>query len=282
MIVARAMWTGYLGFGLVNIPVGLYSATTDGTVHFNQIHQGTSNRIRYRKVDELTGEEVPASDIVNGFDLGDGQYVIVSKEELKGVAAGHSEMIEITDFVDLERIDPVYFRQSYYLAPRGKGADRAYALLRQTMRETAKVGIATLVLRDKEHLVAVRPSDDVLILETLYFADEIRNPTEELDTLPEAATFEGRELDVAKLLVESLSTDWAPERYQNTYRRRIEKLIEEKREGHTVVFEPQPSKSNVIDLMAALEASVARTAETSAAETREADVSPVEDRQADG
>src|ERR1700679_1823110 len=138
--MARAMWTGFLGFGLVNIPVGLHSATSDGTIHFNQLHKGTSNRIRYKKIDEVTGEEVQTSDIVNGFDTGDGSYVVVSKEELKGLAAGRSEMIEITDFVDLDRIDPVYFRQTYYLAPRGKGADRAYALLRQTMRETAKIG----------------------------------------------------------------------------------------------------------------------------------------------
>jgi DNA end-binding protein Ku len=265
--MARAMWTGYLGFGLVNIPVGLHSATADGTVHFNQLHKGTSNRIRYKKIDEVTGEEVAASDIVNGFDNGDGSYVIVSKEELKSAAAGRSEMIEITDFVDLEEIDPVYFRQTYYLAPRGKGADRAYALLRQTMRETAKIGIATLVLRDKEHLVAVRPGDDVLIVETLYFADEVRNAAEELDTLPEAVSFEGRELDVAKMLVGSLSTEWQPDRYENTYRQRIEQLIEEKRQGHEVVFEPEQPKSNVIDLMAALEASLARAAENSGDES---------------
>jgi DNA end-binding protein Ku len=256
--MARAMWSGYLGFGLVNIPVGLHSATSDGTVHFNQLHKGTSNRIRYKKVDEVTGEEVPATDIVSGFDTGDGSYVVVTKDELKGVAAGRSEMIEITDFVDLDQIDPVYFRQSYYLAPRGKGADRAYSLLRQTLQESGKVGVATLILRDKEHLVAVRPAEGVLVLETMYFADEVRNPAEELDSLPEAETFVGRELDVAKLLVDSLSTDWEPGRYQNTYRLRLEQLIDEKRDGREVVFQAEEPKSNVIDLMAALEASLAK------------------------
>jgi DNA end-binding protein Ku len=260
------MWSGFLSFGLVSVPVGLYSATADQTIHFNQLHKGTSNRIRYKKVDEVTGEEVPNSDIVNGYDLGDGEYVVVTREELKEVAPGKSETIEISDFVDLDRIDPVHFRQTYYLAPRGKGADRAYALLRQAMHETGKVGIATLILRDKEHLVAVRPGEDVLILETMYFADEIRSPSEELDSLPQDATFAGRELEVAKKLVESLTVEWSPEDYHNTYRARVEEVIERKREGHAVVFEKERPKSNVIDLMAALEASVARTGESRAAE----------------
>ncbi len=257
--MARSMWSGFLSFGLVSVPVGLYTATADQTIHFNQLHKGTSNRIRYKKVDEASGEEVDNSQIVNGFDTGDGEYVIVTREELKEVAPGRSETIEISDFVDLDRIDPIFFRSTYYLAPRGKGADRAYALLRQAMRETGKVGIATLILRDKEHLVAVRPGEDVLILETMYFADEIRTPSEELETLPTDVSFEGRELEVAKRLVESLTVEWSPEDYHNTYRGRVEELIESKREGHSVVFEEERPKSNVIDLMAALEASVTRT-----------------------
>ena len=256
--MARSIWSGFLSFGLVNVPVGLYPATADQTVHFNQLHKGTSHRIRYKKVDEVTGEEVATADIVNGFDLGGGEYVVVTRDELKDTAPGKSETIEISDFVDLGEIDPVHFRQTYYLAPRGKGADRAYALLRQAMDETGKVGIATMVLRDKEHLVAVRPGDDVLILETMYFGDEIRTPSEELDTLPQDASFQGRELDVAKRLVESLTVPWAPEDYHNTYRARVMELIERKREGQAVVFEAERPKSNVIDLMAALEASVAK------------------------
>ena len=175
--MARSIWSGFLSFGLVNVPVGLYPATADQTIHFNQLHKGTSHRIRYKKVDEVTGDEVATQDIVNGFPLGGGEYVVVTRDELKEAAPGKSETIEISDFVDLGEIDPVHFRQTYYLAPRGKGADRAYALLRQAMQETGKIGIATMVLRDKEHLVAVRPGDDVLILETMYFADEIRSPS---------------------------------------------------------------------------------------------------------
>src|SRR5882757_1127556 len=256
--MARSIWSGFLSFGLVNVPVGLYTATADQTIHFNQLHKGTSHRIRYKKVDEVTGEEVATQDIVNGFPLGGGEYVVVDREELKDIAPGKSETIEISDFVDLGEIDPVHFRQTYYLAPRGKGADRAYALLRQAMDETGKVGIATMVLRDKEHLVAVRPGDDVLILETMYFADEIRSPGEELETLPKDASFAGRELEVAKRLVESLTVPWEPDDYQNTYRARVEELIDRKREGESVVFEEARPKSNVIDLMAALEASVAK------------------------
>lgn len=257
--MARSTWSGFLNFGLVSIPVGLYSATTDQTVHFNQLHKGTSNRVRYKKVDEATGEELDTDEIVNGYPVGDGEYVIVTREELKQAAPGKSETIEITDFVDLGEIDAKFFRQTYYLGPRGKGADHAYALLRQAMRESNKVGIATLVLRDKEHLVAVRPGDDVLMLETMYFLDEIRDPREQIDDLPELERANPRELAVAKQLIESLSAKWSPDQYRNTYRERIGELIEKKREGHAIVFEAERPKSNVIDLMAALEASVERT-----------------------
>lgn len=273
--MARSVWSGFLSFGLVNVPVGLYSATRDQTLHFHQLHKGTSHRIRYKKVDEETGEEVDNDDIVSGYEVGDNEYVVLSKEELKEAAPGRSELIEITDFVDLDEIDAMYFRQTYYLAPRGKGSDRAYALLRQAMGETSKVGIATFVLRDKEHLVAVRPGDNVLILETMYFSDEIREATSELDSLPEDIAFKGRELDIAKQLVESLSTKWAPEKYKNTYRERVEALIDEKRKGREVVIHHETApKSNVIDLMAALEASVAQAKGSGAATADAAKTEP--------
>jgi DNA end-binding protein Ku len=263
MAMARSLWTGYVSFGLVSVPVGMYRATEDQTVHFNQLNKNTGHRIRYKKVDEVSGDEVQASEIVNGHDMGDGEYVLVTKDELKEAAPGKSELMEISDFVDLAAIDPIFFRQSYYLAPRGKGAERAYALLRQAMQETNKIGIATLVLRDKEHLVAIRPTDDVLILETMFFPDEIRQPSEELDSLPKSVKFEGRELTVAKTLVESLTVDWEPDRYHNTYRGRIEELIEAKRKGKSVVAKTEKPKTNVVDLMSALEASVARTGKKS-------------------
>jgi DNA end-binding protein Ku len=258
--MARATWSGFLSFGLVSVPVGLFSATADQTIHFNQLHKNTSNRVRYKKVDEETGEELATEDIVNGYPLGGGEYVVVTREEMAEAAPGKSELIEIQDFVDLEDIDPIFFRSSYYLAPKGKGSDRAYALLLQAMLETKKVGIATLVLRDKEHLVAVRPAEKVLMLETMYFEDEIRDPEEELDTLPPVGNANAKELSIAKKLVESLTDEWDPSRYKNTYRVRVEELIEQKRAGHAVVHgaEDRP-KSNVIDLMSALQASIDRS-----------------------
>jgi DNA end-binding protein Ku len=258
--MARATWSGFLSFGLVSVPVGLYTATADQTIHFNQLHKGTSNRVRYKKVDEATGEELSTEDIVNGYPLGGGEYVVVTREEMAGAAPGKSELIEIQDFVDLGEIDPIFFRQSYYLAPKGKGSDRAYALLLEAMNETNKVGIATLVLRDKEHLVAIRPSEKVLMLETMYFEDEIRDPQQELETLPEIGHASPRELKIAKQLIDSLTDTWEPSRYQNTYRERVEELIEKKREGNAVVFgDEERPKSNVVDLMSALQASIERS-----------------------
>ena len=175
--------------------MGLYSATADQTIHFNQLHKGTSHRVRYKKVDEDTGEELSSEDIVNGYPLGGGEYVVVTKEEMSSAAPGKSELIEIQDFVDLNEIDPIFFRQTYYLAPKGKGADRAYALLLEAMRDTNKVGIATLVLRDKEHLVAVRPSEKVLMLETMYFEDEIRDPNRNSTHCPRSALRRARTQD---------------------------------------------------------------------------------------
>ena len=196
MAMARTIWKGALSFGLVNVPVGLYPATQDKNIHFNQLEAGTSDRIRYRKVNERTGQEVEPSKIVKGFDLGGGEYVILSDDELAAAEPQKSRLIEITDFVDLEEIDPIYFRATYYLAPEGEAASKAYGLLRQVMSNANKVAIGTLVMRNKEYPVAIRPDTEVLKLETLYFADEIRSPTKELPELPEAVyTERPRDLD---------------------------------------------------------------------------------------
>ena len=174
--VPRTIWKGALSFGLVNIPVGLYPATSDKSIHFNQFEEGTSDRIRYKKINERTGEEVPQDRIVRGFDLGGGEYVILTEEELESAEPKKSRQIEISDFVGLVDIDPVFFRSSYYLAPEGAGADKAYALLRRAMAEAGRVAIATLVMRNKEYLVAIRPEEDALALHTMYFSDEVRDP----------------------------------------------------------------------------------------------------------
>jgi DNA end-binding protein Ku len=255
--MAKAVWTGSLSFGLVNVPVGLYSATEDQSIHFNQFRAGTTERIRNKRVGEQSGEEVAYADIVKGYDLGGGEYVILTPEELASVAPGPSRTIEVTDFVDLADIDPVYFEKPYFLAPHGKNGDRAYELLRRVMEETNKVAIATFVMREKQYLVAVRPEKSALVLETLLFADEVRDPVKEIDVLPVQASFEERELDMAKLLIDSMTTAWEPERYHDTYRERVEELIDQKRQGTVVVSDgPRAEPAPVVDLLAALQASV--------------------------
>jgi DNA end-binding protein Ku len=255
--MAKAVWTGSLSFGLVNVPVGLYSATEDRSIHFNQFRAGTSERIRNKRVSELTGDEVAYSDIVKGYDLGGGEYVILTPEELTSLAPGPSHTIEVTDFVELSEIDPIYFDKPYFLAPHGKNGDRAYELLRQVMAETNKVAIATFVMRDKQYLVAVRPEKSALVLETLLFADEVRDPVREIEVLPVQASFEDREIEMAKLLIDSMTTAWQPESYRDTYRERVEELIDQKRQGTVVVSEgPRAEPAPVVDLLAALQASV--------------------------
>ena len=255
--MAKAVWTGSLSFGLVNVPVGLYSATEDQSIHFNQFRAGTSERIRNKRVGELTGDEVAYSDIVKGYDLGGGEYVILTPEELTSVAPGPSRTIEVTDFVELSEIDPIYFDKPYFLAPHGKNGDRAYELLRKVMAETNKVAIATFVMRDKQYLVAVRPEKSALVLETLLFADEVRDPVKEIEVLPVQASFEDREIEMAKLLIDSMTTAWQPESYRDTYRERVEELIDQKCQGTVVVSEgPRAEPAPVVDLLAALQASV--------------------------
>jgi len=260
--VPRTIWKGALSFGLVNIPVGLYPATSDKSIHFNQFEEGTSDRIRYKKVNERTGKEVAQDRIVRGFDLGGGEYVILSDEELEQAEPKKSRQIEISDFVGLADIDPVYFRSSYYLAPEGAGADKAYALLRQAMAEAGRIGIATLVMRNKEYLVAIRPEDDALALHTMYFSDEVRAPGREF-SVPDTEDVTDRELSMAQLLIESMESDWDPERYHDTHRKKVESLIEEKRSGHEIVIQEEPeAPAKVVDLMEALNASIAAAAKS--------------------
>ena len=254
--MAKAIWTGSLSFGLVNVPVGLYSATEDRSIHFNQFRAGSPERIRNKRVGEQTGEEVAYADVVKGYDLGGGEYVILTPDELASVAPGPSRTIEVTDFVELADIDPIYFDKPYFLAPHGKNGDRAYELLRQVMADTNKVAIATFVMREKQYLVAIRPENAALVLETLLYADEVRDPVQEIDVLPVEATFEEREVAMAKLLIDSMTTEWHPASYRDTYRERVEELIEQKRQGTVVVSEPSAEPAPVVDLLAALQASV--------------------------
>lgn len=255
--MARAIWTGALNFGLVTIPVGLYSATEDHTTHFHQLQAGTTDRVRIRRVNERTGEEVPYNQIVKGYDLGEEQYVIVDPKELEEIAPGRSRVIDVAAFVDLEAVDPVYFTNAYYLGPRGKEFAQSYALLLQALEDTRKAAIATFVMRGKEYLTAIRPSGAVLELHTLHYADEIRDPMQELPDLPERADVSAAHLAAAKQLIDMLSADWNPEEYRDTYEDRIHELIDAKRSGEQVVAaEGAPQATNVIDLMEALQRSL--------------------------
>ncbi len=255
--MARAIWTGSLSFGLVNVPVGLYSATEDKTVHFNQFEAGTSDRIRYKRVNERTGQEVEYKKIVKGYEVGDGNFVMITDEELEAVEPGRSRTIEITDFVDLDEIDPIYFQKTYYLAPQGEGADHAYTLLRAAMAATNKAGVAMFVMRGKQYLVTVRADKEALVLETMFFADEIREPRSSIENLPAARAASGRELTVAKQLIDSMATPWQPDNYRDTYREQVEDLIDRKRGGEEIIAEgAPPQETNVVDLMEALRRSV--------------------------
>ncbi|MFK8845066.1 Ku protein [Streptomyces sp. Ac-502] len=254
--MARAIWSGSLSFGLVNLPVRMYAATESHTVHFHQIQRGTSDRIRNKRVNERTGEEVPAEDIVKGLDAGDA-YVLVEPEELDDIAPGRSRAVEISGFVDLDEVDPVYFDTTYYLGPRGKDHGKVYALLHKALKESNKAGVATFVMRNRAYLVAVRAEGDILVLQTLHWADEIRDPRDEIGDLPGRTKIPDRELKTAVQLVEALSTAWRPEEYHDTYQEQVRRLIEAKRKGETVEkAQEAPESTNVVDLMSALQASV--------------------------
>jgi DNA end-binding protein Ku len=250
--MARPIWTGSVAFGLVNVPVALYSATEDKTVQFNQFEAGTADRIRYKRVNERTGREVELPDIVRGHEVTKGDYVLVTDEELEAVAPGRSRTIDITDFVDLAEIDPIYYRRTYYLGPRGDEAARPYALLHRAMAETGKAGIATFVMHGKQYLVAIRAKDDVLALQTMYFTDEVRDPATVLGNLPTGEKLSSRELPIAKQLVESMTSAWNPGNYQDTYREQVEGLIERKRKGDQAITEGEPEPERVTDLIEAL------------------------------
>ena len=255
--MARAIWSGSISFGLVSIPVKLYSATDPQDVQFHQFQKNTGQRVRNKRVAEESGREVDYEDIVKGYEVSKGEYVIVTPEELASVEPTRDKTIEIEDFVDLDDIDPIFFEKTYYLGPEnGAGAEKAYALLRQTLSKSNKVSIGRFVLRTKEYLAAIRPMDDILVLETMYFADEIRDAKKEIKELPAKAAISKRELDMALQLVESQATDWDPKRYEDRYRASVLKLIRAKAKGKDIVVEKEAEPERVADLMEALRQSV--------------------------
>src|SRR3954453_4184050 len=260
--MARSMWSGAISFGLVNVPIKLYSAVSKKTVRFHQLNGETGNRIQQKRVDPETGEEVSYDQIVKGYELTRDRYVVIKPEELESIQPEKSRTIDIEDFVELSEIDPVYYSHPYWLAP-DKGAAKAYGLLLQAMRESGKVAIARVVLRNKEHLVALRPSEGALMMETMNFHDEVV-PADDLDELVAAAEAEAseREVGMAKQLIDSLTTAFEPSRYVDEYREKVLDLIERKAQGEEIAIAPEaPAPARVPDLMAALEASLAAVKE---------------------
>ena len=254
--MARAIWSGVLSFGLVSVPVQLFSAAEGHEPNFHQYEKGTKDRIRYQRVNERTGKEVDYENIVKGAKSGR-KLVTLDDDELSSVAPGRSRAMEIDTFVDLDEIDPLHFDKSYFLGPGNDEAKKPYALLRDAMADSNRAAIAGFVMRGKEYLAAIRADGNALVLETLYFADEVRDPKEQIDNLPGKIKLSPQEKRMANQLIESMTDEWQPKKYRDTYTDRVNKLIEAKAKNQD--YEPAeeaPDATNVVDLVEALRASV--------------------------
>ena len=263
----RSMWKGAISFGLVTIPVSVYPATEEKTLRFNQLHDDDGGRIRMKRTCSVDGEEVTFDHIVKGYEYEKDRYVILTEEDFDAVPVESSRAIDIVQFVDLEEIDPVMYKKSYYLIPEETGA-KAYALLREAMSQEHKVGIAKVSFRDKEHLAALRFRDDAFVLETMYWPDEIR--AAEFGDVNVQAKVRTQELDMAKTLIENLTSDWSPEEFTDEYREALLKIVEAKINGEEIeIVEAEPT-AKVVDLMEALKASVAAAKKQPGTETAKA------------
>ena len=262
--MARAIWSGTISFGLLNVPVKLYSAVARRGISLREIRESDGARIKHRRVAEGTDEEVPYGEIVKAFEITPDRYVPLSKDEMAALAPEKTRAIEVLDFVDLDQIDPIYFDSPYYLGP-AEGAEKAYSLLAQAMEESGKVAIARFVFRNKEHLAALRANDGLLTLTTMRFADEVVSPSELEDVLPEGKQkVAKKEVEMAEQLIDSLTSDFDPSSYRDEYREELLSLIERKAEGKDVLTAPEteePQPTRAPDLMAALEESIAAVKE---------------------
>ncbi|HWM91363.1 MAG TPA: Ku protein [Thermoanaerobaculia bacterium] len=260
--MARSIWKGSITFGLVNIPVGLYSAEKrEETVSFHLLDRRNMARVKYKRVNEETGREVPWDETVRGYEIEGGKHVVLSDEDLQRASPEKTQTVDILDFVDAEEIGPVFFDKPYYLAPDKRGA-KSYALLRETLRRTKKVGISKVVIRTKQYLAAVMAQDEVIVLNILRFAHELRDP-KELDLPSGKEGVSERELDMAERLVEGMVSDWDPEKYRDDYYKDLKKLIKERVEAGQLEESPEappeakkPERGQVVDLMALLKRSV--------------------------
>jgi DNA end-binding protein Ku len=257
--VPRAIWTGSISFGLVNIPVKLYPAVRPHDVRFHQLVERTGNRIRNKRVDVRTGREVAYEDTVKGFELSEDKYVTVSDAELESLQPAATKTVDIEDFVELADIDPVYYDRTYYATPQdNEGARKAYALLLLAMVDQGQVGVGRVVLRQRQHLAAIRPMGRVLALSTMQFADEVVDAGELPGVPARLPRLSPKQKEMAAALIDSLTTDWKPAKYKDTYEDELKRLLRKKERGEEIVVaESPPDRGEVVDLMAALEASVA-------------------------
>ena len=249
----KTIWKGAISFGLVTIPVKVYTATEEKTLKFNQLHAPDGGRIRYKRVCSIDGEEVSYGEIVKGYEYEKDHYVTLTDEELDALPVKTARAIEIERFVDSEQIDPIYFQRSYYLVPDGTGV-KAYHLLREAMSDDGKVALAKVAFRDKEHLATVRLRENVLVLETMFWPDEIR--AARFDELDEEVELRPQEIKMARSLIDSLTDDFQPDDFHDAYRAALEDLIAKKVQGEEITYVEEAEPSKVVDLMEALRASV--------------------------
>ncbi|HEX6754609.1 MAG TPA: Ku protein [Mycobacteriales bacterium] len=251
----RAIWKGAVSFGLVSIPVKLYTATEERDISFHQVHREDGGRIRYKRVCQIDGEEIPYSEIAKGFELPSGETVVITDEDLAELPLATSRVVEVLSFVPLEQVDPIYFAKSYYLEP-DKTATKPYVLLRDALSQADSVALVKVAIRTRETLATLRVRDGVLVLETMVWPDEVRSP--DFGFLDEDVTTRPQELAMAESLIESMSGDFDPEQYHDEYREALQQVIEAKVEGREVVEQPvqEEETGSVVDLMAALRASV--------------------------
>jgi DNA end-binding protein Ku len=253
----RAIWSGAISFGLVNIPVKAFSATRDHKVHFHQLDKKTGSRIRYEKVADKTGKKVASDDIELGYEVERGKYVTAEPEEIEELRPESTRTIEISDFVDLNEVDPVFYKNTYWLAPDGQGADAAYRLLLSAMEDAGRVGIGEVVMRNTQYLAAIRPRDHALAMSTMRFADEVLD-RRDIDGIPsKAGKIDSKQRNLAMQIIDSLSSSWNPKQYRDTYTDEVEDLLRRKAKGEQIVTEPtEEAPAKVVDLMEALQASI--------------------------
>ena len=252
----QSIWKGAISFGLVTIPVGLYSATQDKKASFKQLRKGDHSPIRYRRVAETDGEEVAYEDIVRGYEIEKGRYVVFTKEELSNIGKALSGTVDVVQFVDQSDIDPIYFKKSYYLAPE-KGGVKAYRILLNALKTENKVGVAKVAIREREYLSTLRAEDDVLVLETMWWPDEVREPA--FETLQEEVEPSEEEIKMAAMIIDNLTATFDPLMWNDASREAVEAMAQAKVDGEEIVAPDSPEPTKVVDLLDALKASVEAT-----------------------